>query len=144
MTQTWMLLAAVVAASLASTLSAHCSLGKQTRLLESEMTGRRLQQAHKHLQSHSKLCVGLSTFQPVQLVAKATFARERAASAGQQVQHLTALGLTAQASSTARTQAAQQQLLTVRPTQESAAVFVAVYVAFMSCAVSSTSSPEAQ
>lgn len=50
----------------------------------------------------------------MQLLAKAQFARDRAASASQQAQHLSSLGLSAQAATAARTQASQQQLLTVR------------------------------
>lgn len=50
----------------------------------------------------------------LQLVAKATFARDRAAQARQQVQHLTSLGLADKSATAARTVSSQEQLLSVR------------------------------
>ena len=51
----------------------------------------------------------------MQLVAKATFARERVAQARQQVQHLTSLGLADKSAAATRTIASQEQLLKVAP-----------------------------
>ena len=72
----------------------------------------------QHIAQHEVCAAGASSplceLVVVQLVAKATFARERAAQARQQVQHLTSLGLADKSAAASRTVSSQEQLLSVR------------------------------